>query len=132
MNSETAAHLNRLRKRREPVSLNTGGVPCGPPFLLGEIKSQVEQILNAAKPAVLAAMIREAAQKGEEAPTGFVDSGPHWWNKDGHPWETTARLYKECAAELTALFDRDNAARLAEYEAYRAACAQGVAVPPSD
>lgn len=139
MNVQTAEHLNYLRDRARPVELSSNCVPTGDVlFTHGQVSAiaqslsaTIDNILAANESAIVAAEIRDAAHERREASVLHVAFSPYWWHShDEIPWDFTRRLWIACRPQIEAAIAADNAVREAEYEAYRLACEQGVAIPP--
>lgn len=142
MNRKTAERLNLLLRASEPVVLNELNVPTGDVLLCNgdasnladKLWAALKPILESSVPIVTAAEIRDAAANRRHADVLHVEFGPYNWRQrreSGIPWAFTAKLWAHCRPQIQAAIDADNAARMAEYEAYRVACEQGVAVPPA-
>lgn len=140
MNDKTAKHLNDLRELATPITRHEPKDRDGPDDALAyfrwlnyeRLSRVVNRVYETHDAAALAAEIREAAKGRRPAATHRPS---HHYHKDG---EICIRSYGYGGivwamgeAEIAAAFAADNARRLAEYEAYRLACEQGVAVPPS-
>lgn len=146
MNDRTLAHLNFLRLMTSPVSYSAGAQngPCvfltqldknqlfetdAQKALLRELTRQAHAVVLRHYPVALAEEIRAAASECRKAMASPCDS-LHWWPKNGNL--AGIRALELARAEIELLIQHDNARRAAEYEAYRVACAQGVAVPPPE
>jgi len=141
MNESTAKNLNRLRQLAEPITIEFGrdGRITMRPFPQGQKSHPLVEVANAIldrhAPAAQAAEIRAAAQERRNASTmryrlNFVDDYPTAFVTcyEGGLGPILASMAKP---ELEAAVAAENARTCAEYEAYRMACAQGVAVPPA-
>ncbi len=140
MNKKTAEHLNRLQDLSAPVKFTDRNVPKGSVLWDGSsvsdvanrLEKRIAAIIEAQIPAETAAEIREAAAERRTADVLHVVFHVYDWRRcDAIPWYFTKRLWAACRSQIAEVIKADNEARLAEYEAYRKACEQGVAVPPA-
>ena len=133
MTDATAHHLNRLRLLSRPIESSTNG--GWPDFTCpDDIRDNVAGIANAIlvrhRPAAQAAEIRAAAKEGRIAETTAAAFVRDVYGVRIRDTGLVRALWGIAKDEVLAAFAADNARRLAEYEAYRIACEQGVAVPP--
>lgn len=133
-----AEHLESLRLRAMPYSISDHGVIAGGTAELTNnrlgivdhaLAGHIEPILSMSQPAVDEAELVAAATECRKANMGAITCGPHWWRQP-IPWETTKRLYVYALPQLRAAIAAWNAARKDEYERYRMAVMQGVAIAP--
>lgn len=147
MTTDTARHLNALRDTARPIVRVTGDdIPpaasayaesgaaiyhCGG-LEWAQVAHLLNPILHRHDAAAQAAEIREAAAERREARTRYCGCGHACGSDYAHgPWGgCAAHVWALAEGEVEAAIAADNARRLAEYEAYRLACEQGVAVPP--
>jgi hypothetical protein len=144
MNAETARHLNTLLRRAVPFALKEDHrdfIFVESPnnhriYLTSEIEeiaadlaTRAHQIVLSHYPAALAQAISEAASARLPLVT-FEAQNFYWWLPNGN---VGGRIAVDMSLpEITAMVEADNQQRAAEYERYRLACEQGVAVPPTE
>jgi hypothetical protein len=134
MNEKTAQHLNELRRQATPLQLTGNLVPHGgTEDTRRQLQERLHPIFEAAKPEALRQEIIEAAKEMREAETNCPEftcySWEHYRNKQ-IPWELTRRLWFLCGDQILAAVKALNEETESQYETYRLACEQGVAVPP--
>lgn len=130
MNDKTAEHYNKLLKLATPATLNeTGDIRLRHDYCRGTLQARANDIMNKYIDAAIAAELAEAASEKREA---AVFIGESYERKTNNPTRAEKKLWVMAQAEVRAMVEADNARRLEDYERYRLACAQGVAVPPSD
>jgi hypothetical protein len=131
MNNKTAMHLTKLRGLAAPIVRNENiwrHERLGYQYIV----KLIEPVQKRYEEQAQAEEIRQAARERRDAGhyyIGVSHVGPgavRWSDDDG----LGAILLKLAIDEIDAVVSADNARRLAEYEAYRAACEQGVAIPP--
>lgn len=139
MNKKTAKHLNLLRDLATPITRHDPKDCDGPDDALAyfrwlnceDLSRVVSRVYETHDAAALAAEIRAAAKDRREA---LVHRPSNCHHKSGEicirSYGYGGTIWAMSEAEIVAAFEADNARRLAEYEAYRLACEQGVAVPP--
>ena len=144
MNEKTARRLNRLLAVSRPIILMSSGSSyvikgfvCGTYYdcslddlnMDGSvcILKELDDALMKAVPAVISNRIREAAKnrKGVELPHVRAMHYPLGWI-------TPADVVDAASPMINAILDTHNARTLSNYEVYRTACEQGIAVPPED
>lgn len=135
MTSATARHLSRLLSRATPITLTTpeddvAHIVCGPlDWQYG--RDLIDPVLRRHTAAAQAEEIRAAARERREA-YAYASTVTHASTTQCRVYRHgyAAILWEIALPEIEAVIEADNARRLAEYEAYRAACEQGVAIPP--
>lgn len=139
MNSKTAQHLTKLYEAASPIERHT---------VAGETVERIwshsslpwdhirDLILPIEKKRAVAAQaeeVRAAARERRCASNHYCGIGhksPH--SVEWHPYGGFSLILLDmCLPEIRAAVAADNSRRLAEYEAYRLACEQGVALPPA-
>lgn len=132
MNSKVAEHLTRLLKRSAPIVGDGERKWSHPSLPWTEIRDLILPVEQRHKDAAQAEEIRAAARERREA-SGYARGIGHE-SPNAVAWHPGGGygliLLTMCRPEIDAVIAADNARRLAEYEAYRAACEQGVAVEP--
>lgn len=133
MNKETANHLTKLFLRSAPIQRDGNQAWTHPHLSHQHMLDLIKPIEDRNREQAQQAEIRAAASERREA-AGFAcgichrDAHSVAW----HPYGGFAQiLFAICEPEIEMAIRRDNGRRLAEYEAYRLACEQGVAVPPA-
>ncbi len=135
MNEQTAKHLNHLLRKTDAVQLSVNGlafVRRNDPThwadndIIVPLNVIYLEILRNIYPVALAQEIRTAAAAKRRVCAGDKKRPLHDW------LDSAAQILavEMARPQIEAVIAADNARRLAEYEAYRAACEQGVAVPP--
>ena len=135
-----AAHYNKLRDRATPFTLSSLGKPTRDDWHSGlsratmaeqgrELSERIESLLKTREADWQMHEIATAAQERREADVIAPDYSSQWW-ADVIPWEATERFWQFCHAEIVACIAAYNAETLADFERYRAACEQGLAIPP--
>lgn len=146
MNSKTAKHLNYLREARilsvvndgTTLTVTTHGMQRdnrqGAEDRLGKLRDECDAILRAAQPEVLRRSIIAAALADDEAetcPSCRTETGYGGGRYVGCVFTVTGSVWLDvCGAELEACVARRAAEWKRDYQVYRVACMQGVAVPP--
>jgi hypothetical protein len=131
MNAATARHLSMLLARSKPI-IRDGDKWHHSSLSWDYIRDIIKPIETANDAAAQAEEIRAAARERRDCShfaCGIGHSSPNmveWHQYGGY----SRILLGLCSDQIDAAIAADNARRLAEYEAYRAACEQGVAVPP--
>jgi len=133
MNSETAEHLTKLLKMSSPIE-RMSEREWSHPYLSWEyIKNLILPIQKKYEKAAQEKEIRLAAKEKREAYSyydGIGHKSPH--SVEWHPYCGFSLILLEmCSDEIDVAIKTDNDNRMAQYEAYRLACEQGVAVPPN-
>jgi hypothetical protein len=146
MNEKTAARLNYLLNMTALVSFDAAtckiivDLNCwnyDAKSIPSTLEPRINQIIVAHYPAAMAQEISAAAAERRIAhcfnpmeSSTHKDSAISWWLPNRN---NAGRIAVDMAnPEINALIEADNARRKAEYERYRIACEQGVAVPPQD
>jgi hypothetical protein len=143
MNNRTAQHLNELlRRTSKPITLELEKagdyglrLAGGSDAEISAIYAYIEACRVRVEPQATAEEIRNAAAQHRIADiyTGDTEESLTYWgqvnNHHAHAGGIALRL---CIDEIRAEITRLNAAAAEQYEAYRIACEQGVAVPPHD
>lgn len=137
MSENVAKKLNELRKLARPMTIQTDDgshvmYAAWPAVFTGQaIIDMIQPILDRYEGEAISLGIMRAAGAGAEAPTRVTSL---YW--DG---PQAAKLDAQCAnpilweiaeAEVRAAVAAHNARTLREYEVYRLACEQGIAVEP--
>lgn len=137
MNTKTAGHLNKLRSLAQPVVLRDGILIDGP--ITAELKAAIAAIEQGATAEAVRREIVAAATERRDADTNMPDWAADGWcwagSQSGRsavsiPWKATAARWGLIVDVVRAVLVAHNEATAATYEAYRVACAQGVAVAP--
>jgi hypothetical protein len=149
MKSKCAEHLTMLLVRSAPITMALPPEPdvatevnrdgyrnptwSHPSLEWQEIRDIIHPIAESMLAAAQDEEIRRAARERRPASgyvchVGYASSHSVAW----HPYGGYAMiLWDMCASQIATAIGADDARRLAEYEAYRQACEQGVALPPS-
>lgn len=141
MNKSTARRLDSLLALSAPVTLSENCVPSGsvlreyngqPSAVAKSLHVAIAAIIARNTPACVAVEIQDAARERRQCDTTDPEFSPHDWAKRTEiPWSFTRKIWEYSRAEIQSVIDCDNRRRAAEYETYRIACEQGVAVPPA-
>jgi hypothetical protein len=137
-NIQIAEHLNQLLARSIPIEHYTsaaGMLACHTTQAQLAVATRlyhdhIKPILAANLFAAQREELVAAADERRKTDLFCVEYEPSSWHGIPVPWAFTRRLWDYCAIQINAAIDGDNAHRLAEYERYRLAVQQGVAVPP--
>lgn len=128
MTNETGWHYNELRCRARPATFSKGrygyAIQAHNEETTKLLESRAVEILKKRLPDLTAARLRRAADKNADfiAPSLPHSTGYVTYSDD---------VYEAIKGEVEAMLDAHNTTTLAEYEAYRLACVQGVATPPN-
>lgn len=132
--SRIADHLNDLLKKAQPVKLNTDSqrIYDGDATRCAELRDAASALAQDNRRAVDLAEIANAAAEHRPAdlyaPCYDAVEACNW----GYiRWPHTKRLHLAVQDQVVAMIARSNQAAQDEYEQYRLACEQGVAVPPT-
>lgn len=129
MNEKVLIHLNELFLLARPIVL-------GADFCVNNLtqSESLWPVLIACAKKYYPEMIRQeiisAAKKRELGKIVNPEFSFHDARNGGIPWETTAKIWKLARKEIEAIVEADNKRRTDEYENYRLACEQGVAIAP--
>lgn len=121
MNEKTAGHLNYLHREAEPTILKRG--PAGVDVTRGSLTKAIKAVGKRHMDDAIAEEIRRAATEKRKADV----YGSYTLNAQHNDEAIATDLGWD---EMVAVVGADNTRRELEYEAYRLACSQGVAVPP--
>ncbi len=132
MDERTAKHLTQLRHLAEPITAAEAPEWFHPWLGWEYIKNLLLPIEQRHAAAAQAEEIRAAARERRDANSyycgiGRKSSNTASWHGGGYGMI----LLAICRGEIDAAIAADDARRAREYEAYRMACEQGVALPPS-
>lgn len=134
MNRQTAEHLNHLLELSQPMKIEDGLIQH--PAATKEFGERLGAIWNSHIPIAQAMAIRSAARDKAKSEYICHDVRQHCGG-NGKVIDVCRSTYgfsetvkKLAMPEIKAAIEADDARRLAEYEAYRMACEQGVALPP--
>ena len=138
MNYKTAQYLNELFRRAKPVTILEGTECIRGGYLVNQsLLDELERLEQSGNDEMVRQEIVKAAIEHREACINAPDwvSGDKcdcytWMGRPAIPWEATARRWAVVKPRIQAALDAHNAKTMAEYESYRIACEQGVAVPP--
>lgn len=129
-----ADHLNDLLKKAQPVKLSEDGqrVYDGDATRCAELRDAASKLAQANRRAADMAEIVNAAKERRPADLYAPAYDAVEANNVGYiRWAHTRRLHVAVQDQVVAMIDRSNQAAQEEYERYRLACEQGVAVPPT-
>jgi len=122
MTEQTGEHLNYLTRRARPVTGPTLGQ-----HLPAELDAACWAVMTTMLPEAIADEIADAARERREADLKRPDM---WGWLQGTQYPLVRRAFELARPQLEALVAAHNARTVREYEAYRVACEQRVAVPP--
>lgn len=134
MNSKTLNHLNKLFSLARPVVLSKNFTISGSANDQGE--ALWPRLQECAKK-YNAEMIRQEIIRAAKEKVIGDTCNPTYSYHDARslssiPWNGTLRQWILARKEIDAIIEADNQRRVDEYEVYRLACEQGVAVPPAE
>jgi len=131
--SRIADHLNALLIAAEPAQLaDTERIWGGAATRRAELRDAASEMAQTNRRAVDLAEIAAAARERRPADLDAPRYDAIEANKWGHiPWAHTHRLHVAVHDQVVAMIARSNQDAQDEYERYRLACEQGVAVPPT-
>lgn len=130
-----ADHLNRLREHATPYEITDQATICkGCKEVDDQLYQRLRPIIEAAEPALNDMEIALAAKEKREADLCRPSYGPYEWRRNLYviPWKATEQLWLYCLPQLKEAVAAFNKEREQEYEQYRQACMQGVAVAPQE
>jgi hypothetical protein len=131
MNNKTLIKLNLLYENSRPVILHNGGYIEGPvPDELWKKMKEIE--ISCSDEATRQEIINAATKKriASNCYTTWAERDRAGSKASGIYWTDTLKRWKIAIPQIQALINTHNAKTLSEYETYRIACEQGIAVPP--
>ena len=146
MNKDTAKHLNTLRLRAAPTNIKDDCVEFANSysrFARGEAALQhILDVANAAITEALPRLQREEIIRAakEQTKAGIFTGGAYFSygvlrisvnGQDGHDIDNQKKLWAMILPAVKAAIEAQDSKYAEEYETYRVACEQGVAVPPA-
>ena len=147
MNSAVAKHLNDLFQMSVPIEIGPDSYPvitkksAYRDSLFAVLYTRLKPILDNAVAHVTAREIHLAAVERRMADVNFPELNSYWWGRLAEapaavdrriPWYFTRFVWEHAAESIAACVAQYNAERMYEYETYRLACSQGVAVAPQE
>ena len=136
MTNKTLNHLNKLLQRSYPIKLNKFHmIESGDQSVLEELWPALLIIAKKYTSEMVRQEIINAAKEHREGDVcdpewSYNSAKSNYFKNSGIPWSATKRMWDLARVEIDAAIAANNKQRLNEYEAYRKACEQGVAVEP--
>lgn len=124
-----ANHLNKLLSLSSQYVYSCGRIDMGHRENDEKLYKRIKPILDAALESCDLMEISQAAKERREANLIRVDVTPTFW-RTNIPWKSSQQLWDYCSEQIAAAVDQFNRETMQEYENYRIACEQGVAVAP--